>query len=359
MSFFEEQVMHNTDRIQQFMEAGEFAPAYAQGEFPQEYAQQEYAQQEYAQQEYGAQQEYAGYQGEYGAYQGEYAPSYEAEYPGELINPMTGEINQEMELAMAAELLSVSNEQELNHFLGNFIRKIGSKFRNIARGPLGSMLGGALKGVARAALPTLGGALGSLIPIPGVGTALGAAAGNMAKNALGLEMEGMSAEDREFEVARRIIRIGLEGGRALDSLPEGEFTSQQEIGGILSNIAGKILPSIGSIGSAVLSGLTGQAASGGQATGGLSGGMQVTSPGGWNVRVGGQAGGQATAGSAIGVNTSAPRVPFQPAPPQQVLPYRPGARPGVPAPSAPQGRRHAGSWQKVGRNIILYNVFSR
>jgi len=31
MSFYEEQVMHNTDRIQQFMEAGEFAPAYGQG----------------------------------------------------------------------------------------------------------------------------------------------------------------------------------------------------------------------------------------------------------------------------------------------------------------------------------------
>ena len=341
--------MHNTDRIQQFMEAGEFAPAYAQGEY----------QQEYAQQEYGAQQEYAGYQGEYGGYQGEYAPSYEAEYPGELINPMTGEINQEMELALAAELLSVSNEQEMDHFLGTIFKKLRSTFSNATRGPLGGMLGGFLKRAAGAALPTLGGALGSLIPIPGVGTALGAAAGRMAKGALGLEMEGWSNEDREFEVARRIVRIGVEGARALDGLPEGEFTSQQEIGSILSGIAGKILPSIGSIGSAVLSGLTGQASSGGQATGGLSGGMQVTSPGGWNVRLGGQAGGQATAGTAVGINTNAPGVPFQPAPPQQVLPYRPGARPGVPGPAPAHGRRHAGSWQKVGRNIILYNVFTR
>jgi hypothetical protein len=170
-------------------------------------------------------------------------------------------------------------------------------------------------------------------------------------------MEGLSNEDREFEVARRIVRIGVEGARALDSLPEGEFTSQQEIGGILSSIAGKILPSIGS---AVLNGLTGQASTGGQATGGLSGGLQVSSPGGWNVRMGGQAGGQATAGSAFGVNTNAPGVPFQPSPAQQVLPYRPGTRPGVPQPNgAHSGRRHAGSWTKVGRNIILYNVFSR
>ncbi|MTW09732.1 hypothetical protein GM658_03880 [Pseudoduganella eburnea] len=326
--------MHNTDRIQQFMEAGEFAPAYAQGEFPQEYAQQEYAGQQ-----------------EYGGYQGEYAPTFEAEYLGELVNPMTGEINQEAELAMAAELLSASNQQELDHFLGGLVRNLGRTFRRVAASPLGSMLGNALKGVARAALPTLGGALGSLIPIPGVGTALGAAAGNMAKNALGLEMEGWSNEDREFEVARRIVRIGIEGARAMDGLPEGEFTNQQEIGGILSSIAGKILPSIGNIGSAVLNGLTGQAASGGQASGGLSGGMRVTSPGGWNVQLGGQAGGQASAGSAVGINTPAPRVPFQPS-------YRPGMTPNLPVPGA-AGHQRSGAWRKIGRNVILYNVYSR
>lgn len=39
--------------------------------------------------------------------------------------------------------------------------------------------------VIRAAAPTVGGILGSAIPIPGVGTALGAAAANMAVDALG------------------------------------------------------------------------------------------------------------------------------------------------------------------------------
>jgi len=44
-----------------------------------------------------------------------------------------------------------------------------------------------------------------------------------------------------------------------------------------------------------------------------------------------------------------------------VLPYRPGVGPNVPnlpIPGAP-GRQRAGAWRKVGRNIILYNVFSR
>jgi hypothetical protein len=324
--------MHNTDRIQQFMESNEFAPN-GQGEY------------------FGGQQEYQEFAGS----QGEYAPSFEAEYIGELVNPATGEINQEAEMAMAAELLSVSNEQELNHFLGGLVRNLGRTFRNVAGSPLGSMLGGALRSVAKAALPVVGGALGTLIPIPGVGTAVGTALGKAAGSALGLEAEGLSNEDREFEVARRVIRIGIEGARAFDSAPEGEFTSQYELGSVLSSIASKVLPSIGS---AVLNGLTGQASSGGQATGGLSGGLQVSSPGGWNLRLGGQAGGQATAGTGIGINAPAPGVPFQPAPPNQVIPQRQNGAGPMP-PVGPHGKRRGGWWSVQGNNIVLHNVFRR
>jgi len=332
--------MHNTDRTQQFMESGE---ANFEG-FPQS--------------EFEAQ--YEGYpQGEYqGEYQGEFAGGFQGEMEtqlfGELVNPATGEINQELEMNLAAELLTVSNEAELDQFLGKLIRGVGRGFRRFARSGFGRFLGGALRNVARAALPTLGGALGSLIPIPGVGTALGAAAGNAVGGALGLEFEGLSNEDREFEIARRIVRIGIESGRALDGMQEGEFVTQQELGGLIGSIAGRILPSVGR---AVLGGLTGQAASGGQATGGLSGGVNVSSPGGWNLNLGGQAGGQVTGGTAVGINARAPNFPFQPSPPSQVLPYRPGM-PG-PRPSIPGGIRpgaRMGRWIRRGRHIIVLNA---
>jgi len=333
--------MHNTDRTQQYMESGEFnAEGFSQGEYQGEYLQ-----------------EFQGeFQSEYPQeLMGEYQPEFqgEAEFIGELINPMTGEVNQEAELALAAELLSVGNEQELNHFLGGLVRRIGRTFKKVANSGFGRVIGGALRSVAKAALPAVGGALGTLIPIPGVGTALGAAAANAAGSALGLEGEGLSNEDRQFEVARRIVRIGIESARALERAPESEFMSEQEVGSILSGIASRVLPSLGS---AVMSGLTGQASSGGQATGGLSGGMQVTSPGGWNVRLGGQAGGQVTGGTAVGVNTRAPSVPFQPSPPGQVLPYRSGGMPVGPGPQ-PGPRLAAGRWIRRGRNIIVLNAY--
>jgi hypothetical protein len=58
----------------------------------------------------------------------------------------------------------------------------------------------------KAALPLVGGALGSFIPIPGVGTAVGSALGGALSKALEMEFS-MELEDREFEMARRIVRI--------------------------------------------------------------------------------------------------------------------------------------------------------
>ncbi|WUR15857.1 hypothetical protein E7V67_012345 [[Empedobacter] haloabium] len=113
------------------------------------------------------------------------------------------------ELELTMELLSVSNEAELEQFLGNVfkgvwkgIRKVGSAIGKVAK-----PLGGALKGLAKTALPFVGGALGSMIPIPGVGTMIGRAAGTALSKALEMEFEGMDMEQQEFEMARRFVRI--------------------------------------------------------------------------------------------------------------------------------------------------------
>jgi hypothetical protein len=94
------------------------------------------------------------------------------------------------ELALAMELLEVANEEELEQFLGKVFKKIG-KF-------------------AKKALPFVGKALGSFIPIPGVGTAIGGALGTLASKAI--------KGEQELEEARQFVR--LTGTAALNLLAE-------------------------------------------------------------------------------------------------------------------------------------------
>ncbi|MDN2713736.1 hypothetical protein [Janthinobacterium sp. SUN120] len=123
--------------------------------------------------------------------------------------------SEEEELQLAMELLEVSSEEELEQFLGNVfksvwkgVKKVGATIAKVAK-----PLGGALKAVAKTALPFVGGALGSMIPIPGVGTALGSALGRAASNALELELEAAAPVDRELELARRFVRIAGQAAR--------------------------------------------------------------------------------------------------------------------------------------------------
>ena len=115
----------------------------------------------------------------------------------------TGLLSEADETELATELLAVSSEAELEQFLGNLFKKVGSVVGKVARGPIG----GILKGLAKKALPFVGGALGSFIPIPGVGTAVGSALGNAASNLFEVNLEGMSQEDQEFDLAQRFVRL--------------------------------------------------------------------------------------------------------------------------------------------------------
>ena len=127
--------------------------------------------------------------------------------------------SEEEELQLAMELLEVSSEEELEQFLGNVFKSVWKGARKVGSGiaKVTKPLGGALKAVARTALPFVGGALGSMIPIPGVGTALGSALGRATSNALELEMESVAesggAADRELELARRFVRIAGQAAR--------------------------------------------------------------------------------------------------------------------------------------------------
>ena len=118
----------------------------------------------------------------------------EAELPG--VGEVYGELGLESpfseaeELELAAELLSVSSEEEMDQFLGNVFKKMGRGLKSVGRF-IGKrvlpVLGRGLKALGKAALPVVGKALGSFIPIPGVGTAIGGALGSAAANALEME----------------------------------------------------------------------------------------------------------------------------------------------------------------------------
>ena len=167
----------------------------------------------------------------YGNGSNEFEANFNAEYTGETAgstneyneyNEYSGEFSGEFnEAEWAAELLTIGNEAELEQFFGKLFRTVAKGVSSIARSPVGRIIGGALKQVAKTALPSVGAALGSLIPIPGVGTALGGMAGKALANALEMEAAGMSMEDREFEAAQGLVRFAADAARAAASAPSG------------------------------------------------------------------------------------------------------------------------------------------
>ncbi len=129
---------------------------------------------------------------------------------GEWTGEGGGLLSEADEMELANELLSVSNEQELDQFLGSFLKKAASVAGNIIKSPVGQAVGGVLKGVAKKALPLAGGAIGGYFGGP-LGAKIGSGLASAAGGALGLEAEGeMSGEDREFEGAKTFVKIAAD-----------------------------------------------------------------------------------------------------------------------------------------------------
>lgn len=124
-----------------------------------------------------------------------------------------------LEFELASEMLEITNEYELDQFLGKALRRASQLARKGLSSQLGSSLGSILKPLAKAALPQLTALAGTAIggPLGGmVAKRLSSAAGNL----FGLELEGLSNEDREFEVARRFVNLTKESTKqALNANP--------------------------------------------------------------------------------------------------------------------------------------------
>lgn len=139
-----------------------------------------------------------------------------------------GEFENEAEVAgenelneLASELLSVTNEQELEQFLGDVFKKVTGAVGNFVKSPVGQQVGGILKNVARTALPIAGQALGNYIA-PGVGGQIGGQLASGLGSMFGLELEGLSNEDREFETAKQFVRLAADAAQAAAHAAPGQ-----------------------------------------------------------------------------------------------------------------------------------------
>jgi hypothetical protein len=124
------------------------------------------------------------------------------------------------EMELAAELLAVTDEAELDQFLGKVFKRAWRGVKRFARSSVGRKLGGILKGVARTALPIVGKAAGTFLGGP-VGGMIGGKLASAAGKAFGLELEGMAPEEAELEVARRFVRLAGSAAQRAARAPQG------------------------------------------------------------------------------------------------------------------------------------------
>lgn len=129
------------------------------------------------------------------------------------------ELQEIQEIAVTSELLEVTSEAELDRFLGNLAKRASAGWRDFTSSPSGRAAIQTAKRVGWAALPYVA-SLGAERLVPGSGPAT-AAAIEMIKAGLtkDKELEGLSQEDKEFEIARTYVRFAEELFRLVAAAP--------------------------------------------------------------------------------------------------------------------------------------------
>ncbi len=173
-------------------------------------------------------------------YEDEYENEFESEYEDEFENEFEmmddgsegNPLSEAEEMELAAELLEVTSDEEMEQFLGKLARKIGRKVKRIGRGVrrfsrsrLGRTVFRGLRKIAKRALPIAGSALGGTFGGP-IGARIGGSLAPALGRAFGLELEGLSPEDQEFEVARRFVKLAATATKKAANAPS---TSAPEI----------------------------------------------------------------------------------------------------------------------------------
>jgi hypothetical protein len=171
-------------------------------------------------------------------YQGEYAQEYQGEYNQE----MQGEVFHEaMETELATELLNVNSESEMDQFLGKLVRKAAGAVSSFAKSSAGKAIGGFLKSAAKKALPFAGRALGTAFGGP-LGGAIGGKLGSFASTLFEVQLEGLSNEDKEYEIAKAYVRFAGDAVRRAARNPAYRYNPRQVVKSAVVNSARRHAP---------------------------------------------------------------------------------------------------------------------
>ena len=106
---------------------------------------------------------------------------------------------EEEEFMLAADLLEARDDRALGQVLQRTLNSNGILGARVARSPMGQQLVSELKHTIR-----------HMLPLQGATVVIGM---QPAASLLGLELEGLSPEDKEFAVARQLVRFAGEAAR--------------------------------------------------------------------------------------------------------------------------------------------------
>jgi hypothetical protein len=123
--------------------------------------------------------------------------------------------NEDEQMDLAAGLMEVESDQELDNFLGDVISGAANAVGKFISSPTGQALGSGLKDVAKQLLPVAGQALGDFVA-PGAGGQIGGALGSAAAGLF--EME---SEERDFEAANTYVKLAGEAVKKAAEMPPG------------------------------------------------------------------------------------------------------------------------------------------
>ena len=117
---------------------------------------------------------------------------------------------------LAAELMEIGSEGELDNFLGDLISKAGSAIGKLVSSPTGQALTSALKGAAKQLLPMAGKAVGGYFG-GSTGSQIGGQLGSAAGNLFG-ETEN---EEQEWEAANTFVKLATDAVKNAAAAPPG------------------------------------------------------------------------------------------------------------------------------------------
>lgn len=124
------------------------------------------------------------------------------------------------ELELASDLVNVGDDEELELFFRKLFRRVGRAAKRVGRGVRRAgrklfkkgvlrRLGRGLKRVVKRATPLAGSAVGGVFGGP-AGAMMGGQIGRSVGGVFELELDGLSPEQQELEVARKVVKLAVD-----------------------------------------------------------------------------------------------------------------------------------------------------